>query len=76
MIRLRVVSGGASRSIVPAGSLFAILRVGSVSDMIRAPASPISGSGTTKTSPTRALTRSARSRVSSTCCFWSSPTGT
>ena len=36
----------------------------------------MTGSGTVNTSPKRLLNRSARSRVSSMCCFWSSPTGT
>ncbi len=36
----------------------------------------IIGSGIRNTSPNRELKRFARSRVSSTCCFWSSPTGT
>src|SRR5450756_1448303 len=33
------------------------------------------GSGTTNVLPKALLKRSARSRVSSTCCFWSSPIG-
>lgn len=36
----------------------------------------ITGIGTVNVVPKRELKRSARSRVSSTCCFWSSPTGT
>ena len=36
----------------------------------------ITGSGTVNVSPKRELKRAASVRVSSTCCFWSSPTGT
>ena len=36
----------------------------------------MSASGSVKVSPNRLLNRFARSRVSSTCCRWSSPTGT
>jgi hypothetical protein len=58
------------------------------SDMMRAPAGGMKGSGTLNTRPPRPprffhclppyrlLTLSAMSRVSSRCCFWSSPTGT
>ena len=44
--------------------------------MTRAPISGIIGSGRTKVSPNMWLKRWAMSRESSTCCFWSSPTGT
>ena len=53
-----------------------ILRSGDCRSMIRAPTSGIRGSGTTSTSPKRALKRSATSRISSMCWRWSSPTGT
>ena len=58
------------------GSDLDILAAGSWSDMIRAPVLGMIGSGRGNSSPKRALKRSARSRVSSRCCFWSSPTGT
>jgi len=40
-----------------------------------APTSAITGSGILKVSPYVELKRSAMFRVSSTCCFWSAPTG-
>ena len=55
---------------------FDILRVGSCKSITRAPACRMVALGTVNVGPNRALNRSARSRVSSTCWRWSSPTGT
>ena len=53
-----------------------IFDVGSWRSMIRAPATGKVAVGTVKVGPYRLLKRSARSRASSTCWRWSSPTGT
>ena len=53
-----------------------IFDVGSWRSMILADSLRMYASGTESTSPNRAFIRSARSRVISRCCRWSSPTGT
>lgn len=56
--------------------LLLILAVGSSRPMMRLPDSRISSSGTLNVSPKMLLNRRAIERVISTCCCWSSPTGT
>src|SRR6476646_9486521 len=75
---LRIVSGGSTSRTTPCGAprVVDINRSGSCRFLIRAPSSGIETSGTTNVCPKRWLNRSAMSRVSSTCCRWSSPTGT
>ncbi len=59
------------------GSDFDILAVPSRSDMIRAAAGGMIGSGKVNSSTAKSvLNLVAMSRASSRCCFWSSPTGT
>ena len=58
------------------GSDFDILESGDCKDITRAPALGINGSGIVKVGEKALLNFWARSRVSSICCFWSSPTGT
>ena len=59
------------------GSDFDIFLVPSRSDMTRVAAPSITGSVIGKKStPKSLLNLIAMSRVSSICCFWSSPTGT
>ena len=59
------------------GSDFDIFFVPSRRVMTRVAAPSITGSGSGKKStPKSWLNFAAMSRVSSTCCFWSSPTGT
>lgn len=55
---------------------FPILDVGSCRSMTRAATVGSTTRGTVKVCPYRWLNRTARSRASSTCCRWSSPTGT
>ena len=74
-----VITSGVSRMEIrdfSCGSDFDIFEVGSVNDITRALVSGMYPSGTGKVSPNRLLNRSARSRVISMCCRWSSPTGT
>ena len=78
-LNLRMMSSGLSRTYTqPLGSLsdLDILLSGLVRDMIRAPTLGMKGSGSLNTSPYTPLKRLAMSRQISTCCFWSSPTGT
>ena len=59
------------------GSDLLIFLAPSRSDMTRVASPKMSGSVSGKTStPTSLLNFWAMSRVSSRCCFWSSPTGT
>ena len=53
-----------------------ILAVGSCRSLIFATPGRMYGPGTVNTRPNLWLNRCARSRVSSRCCRWSSPTGT
>ena len=80
---LRILSATVSASSVRLirdmsdGSDFDIFLVPSRSDITRVAAPPITGSGRGKKStPKSLLNFAAMSRVSSRCCFWSSPTGT
>ncbi len=63
-------------NVIRVWSDFNMFLVGSSSDITRAPDFGINGSGTLKISPYSALKRWAISRLSSRCCFWSSPTST
>lgn len=78
MIFLRASSGLSSSQTVALRleSLLLIFLVGSIRLLMRAPDLGRTASGRTNVSPYLLLKRSAMSRVSSTCCFWSSPTGT
>ena len=76
---LRSRTLGSSRtSRVPSAvpPLVDILRSGSWRSAMRAAARGMAASGSGKVSPKRALKRPARSRISSRCWRWSSPTGT
>ncbi len=76
---LAMASGPSVRLIrlASTGSDFDIFRVPSLSDMIRVAAPSITASAIGKNStPWSWLNLAAMSRVSSMCCFWSSPTGT
>ena len=55
---------------------FDILIVGSCKSVIFAVSRTMYAEGTVNVLPNRVLNRCARSRVSSRCCRWSSPTGT
>ncbi len=55
---------------------FDIFAVGSCRSVIFAVSLMMCGAGTVNVCPYRWLKRCARSRVSSRCCRWSSPTGT
>jgi hypothetical protein len=55
---------------------FDIFAVGSCRSVIFAVSRTMYGDGTVNVGPYRVLNRCARSRVSSRCCRWSSPTGT
>ena len=70
--------GSSSSSMMPLGADedLLIFAVGSCRSVIFAVALRMYGAGTTSVSPKRWLKRCARSRVSSRCWRWSSPTGT
>ena len=61
---------------LPSACDFPIFDSGSCRSITRAATGGAVARGTVKTGPYRWLNRRARSRVSSTCCVWSSPTGT
>jgi hypothetical protein len=71
-----IVLGGSSRKTQPVGRLLLILAPGSCRSRTLPVSFTMYGCGTVKVSPYRVLNRIARSRVSSRCCRWSSPTGT
>ncbi len=60
----------------PKSSDLPIFDVGSCRFITRAATSGRAARGTVNVCPYRWLNRTARSRASSTCCVWSSPTGT
>ncbi len=71
-------AGSSSSSTMPFGDEadLDILAVGSCRSVILAVPLMMYGSGTVNVSPNGVLNRWARSRVSSRCWRWSSPTGT
>ena len=74
----RIASGSSSTSMMPATDEddLLILAVGSCRSVIFATSRMMYAAGTVNVSPYRWLNRMARSRLSSRCCRWSSPTGT
>ena len=72
------IAGSSSRSTTPAGddADFDIFAVGCCRSAIFAVSLRMYGAGTTNVAPNVVLNRCARSRVSSRCWRWSSPTGT
>jgi len=71
-------AGSSSSMMIPAGddADLDIFAVGSCRSVIFAVSRTMYGAGTVKVGPKRVLNRCARSRVSSRCWRWSSPTGT
>ncbi len=71
-------AGSSSSSMMPPGDEedFDIFEVGSCRSTIFAVSLMMCGAGTVNVCPKVELKRCARSRVSSRCCRWSSPTGT
>ena len=77
-IFLADLAGSSSSSMMPFGDEadLDIFAVGSCRSVIFAVSLRMYGSGTVSVGPERVLKRWARSRVSSRCWRWSSPTGT